>query len=92
MTTEDDARRAVDTELGRLHERFGAFDVTETTVENDPDFYEHGLDHVHRTGMLADAKRSSAIDGIEHCSFAIPLHPRRGRCRAVGTKQETGHS
>ncbi|EMA42275.1 hypothetical protein C448_11081 [Halococcus morrhuae DSM 1307] len=55
MTTEDDARRAVDTELGRLHERFGAFDVTETTVENDPDFYEHGLDHVHRTGMLADA-------------------------------------
>ncbi|WP_256687024.1 NUDIX hydrolase [Halococcus qingdaonensis] len=55
MTTEDDARRVVDTELDRLHERFGAFDVTETAVENDPGFYEHGLDHVRRTGMLADA-------------------------------------
>jgi ADP-ribose pyrophosphatase YjhB (NUDIX family) len=55
MTIEDDARRVVDIELDRLHERFDAFDVTEATVENDPDFYDHGLDRIRRTGMLADA-------------------------------------
>lgn len=56
MTMENDARTAVDAELDRLHGRFGDFDVTETTVTNDPDWYEHGLDLVRETGMLADAE------------------------------------
>lgn len=55
MTTEEDARVAVDAELDSLDERFGDFELTETTVENDPAFYEHGLDRVGETGMLADA-------------------------------------
>jgi ADP-ribose pyrophosphatase YjhB (NUDIX family) len=55
MAIEDDARAAVAAERERLAERFGAFEVTATRVENDPAFYEHGLDLVRETGMLADA-------------------------------------
>ncbi|WP_049898364.1 NUDIX hydrolase [Halococcus agarilyticus] len=55
MTTENDARAAVGAERERLRERFGAFAVTETRVENDPAFYEYGLDLVRESGMLADA-------------------------------------
>ena len=55
MAAENDARVAVDAELDDLDERFGDFELTETTVENDPAFYEHGLDRVRETGMLADA-------------------------------------
>lgn len=55
MTTESDAHSAVDAELDGLCERFGDFEVTETTVENDPGFYDHGLDLVCEAGMLADA-------------------------------------
>ncbi|WP_273835257.1 NUDIX hydrolase [Halococcus sp. PRR34] len=55
MTTEDDARAAVAAERECLAERFGVFEVTTTRVENDPSFYEHGLDLVREAGMLADA-------------------------------------
>ncbi|EMA46178.1 NUDIX hydrolase [Halococcus saccharolyticus] len=55
ITTEDDARAAIAAERERLRERFGTFEATEACVENDPAFYEHGLDLVHETGMLADA-------------------------------------
>lgn len=55
MTVEDAARAAVTAELDELRERFGGFAVEETRVENDPDFYEHGLELVRETGMLADA-------------------------------------
>jgi ADP-ribose pyrophosphatase YjhB (NUDIX family) len=55
VAAEDTARAAVAAELDRLRERFGDFPVDETRVENDPDFYEHGLDLVRKTGMLADA-------------------------------------
>ena len=55
MAIEDDARAAVAAEREQLHERFGAFETTTTRVENDPAFYEHGLDLVRETGMLADA-------------------------------------
>ena len=55
MTIEDDARTAVDGELARLRERLDEFVLVETRVENDPSFYEHGLDLVREIGMLADA-------------------------------------
>ncbi|PSQ66241.1 MAG: NUDIX domain-containing protein [Halobacteriales archaeon SW_9_67_24] len=55
MAIEDDACMAVAAERGRLAERFGAFETTTTRVENDPAFYEHGLDLVRETGMLAEA-------------------------------------
>jgi ADP-ribose pyrophosphatase YjhB (NUDIX family) len=55
MAIEDDACMAVATERGRLAERFGAFETTTTRVKNDPAFYEHGLDLVRETGMLAEA-------------------------------------
>lgn len=55
MLTENDARTAVETELDRLYGYFGAFEVTKTTIENDPEFYEHGLGLIKETGMLADA-------------------------------------
>ena len=51
----DAARAAVARELARLRDRFGTFEVHETTVENDPDYFEHGLDLVREHGMLADA-------------------------------------
>lgn len=55
MAVEDVARAAVDEELDRLRDRFGAFTVHETTAENDPGYYAHGLDLVREHGMLADA-------------------------------------
>jgi ADP-ribose pyrophosphatase YjhB (NUDIX family) len=55
MAVEDDASTAVAAEIDRLRERFGDFLVDETRVENDPDYYEHGLDLVRENGMLADA-------------------------------------
>lgn len=72
MAAENDARVAVDTELDDLDERFGDFELTETTVENDPAFYEHGLDRVRETGMLADA---SALVRDDRNRVLLVRHP-----------------
>lgn len=53
MTVEDDARAAVAAELDRLREAFGPFPVVETTVENTPDYYAHGLAIIREHGWLA---------------------------------------
>jgi ADP-ribose pyrophosphatase YjhB (NUDIX family) len=55
VTLETEARRATDRELAALRDPFGEFPVEETTVENDPEYYRHGLDAVREAGMLADA-------------------------------------
>ena len=72
MTIEEDAHVAVDAELDRLDDRFGDFELTETSVENDPALYEHGLDRVRETGMLADA---GALVHDERNRVLLVRHP-----------------
>lgn len=38
------SRRAVDDRLHRLRDRFGSFPVETVTVENDREFFEHGIE------------------------------------------------
>ena len=50
----DRMRADVDAELDRLRGRFGAFPVHEETVENEPDYFESGVE-LAREGWRGDA-------------------------------------
>ncbi|WP_415379643.1 NUDIX hydrolase [Halosimplex sp. TS25] len=54
MTVEERTREEVDRRLARLEAEFGEFPVVEETVENDPDFFESGIEMVEE-GWIGDA-------------------------------------
>ncbi|WP_436925231.1 NUDIX hydrolase [Halosimplex amylolyticum] len=54
MTVDEQTREDVDRRLARLTAEFGEFPVVEETVENDPDFFESGVEMV-REGWIGDA-------------------------------------
>lgn len=44
------SRRAVDRRIAGLHEQYGEFPLHEETVENDPEFFEHGREFFEAGG------------------------------------------
>ncbi|QLH80543.1 NUDIX hydrolase [Halosimplex pelagicum] len=54
MTIEERTREEVDRRLARLKEEFGQFPVVEETAENDPEFFESGVEMVEE-GWIGDA-------------------------------------
>jgi ADP-ribose pyrophosphatase YjhB (NUDIX family) len=54
VTIEARTRAAVDRRIERLRERYGPFPVRETTVTNDPDYFETGVE-LAREGWVGDA-------------------------------------
>jgi len=54
MTIENRTREEVDHRLERLEASFGAFPVVEETAENDPEFFEAGVEMVEK-GWIGDA-------------------------------------
>ena len=54
MSIEKRSKKEVEQRLSRLRDEYGAFPVEETTVTNDPEFFELGQDLV-REGWIGDA-------------------------------------
>ncbi|WP_123535651.1 NUDIX hydrolase [Halosimplex salinum] len=54
MTVEERTREEVDRRLERLEAEYGAFPVAEETVQNDPEFFESGVEMVEE-GWIGDA-------------------------------------
>lgn len=54
MDVEEKTETEVRRRLNRLEDRYGTFEVHEVTVENDPDFFEHGKE-MAKEGWIGDA-------------------------------------
>lgn len=54
MSISERTRERVDSELDRLQEQYGPFDVESQTVENESDFFEYGVELAER-GWMGDA-------------------------------------
>jgi 8-oxo-dGTP pyrophosphatase MutT (NUDIX family) len=54
MSLAERSRREVERRLGRLREEYGAFPVETETVENDPEYFEHGVELIE-SGRIGGA-------------------------------------
>jgi len=57
MNVEEQTRKEVTRRIERLRDEYGSFEVHEETVENEPEFFEHGRE-LAREGWIGDAGAS----------------------------------
>ena len=57
------SRRAVDRRIERLREQYGEFPLHQVTVENDPEFFEHGREFFEAGGRGGAGARVTDADG-----------------------------
>jgi len=69
-----ESRRRTDEQLATLRDRFGAFPTTQTTVVDDHDRFEHGLDQ-YRAGFHGSARARVTDDDGQVLLLREATHP-----------------
>lgn len=81
MDVEEATSTEITRRLDQLQDEYGPFAVYEKTVENEPDFFEHGKEMADED-WIGDAGGRSPMATTGCCSLRVPSRTLRLRVRA----------